>query len=451
MSRVLSDASQSITKVALLAHIGKGNLGDEATMATAIENIRIRRPDTEIHAFTLNPIDTEARHNVPSHPLRRLRISTNPAATTQSAAHYGFSIWSLFERIKDIVKQIPLISTALRGLSNGMNVAGSSVLDFVFFVQSSRRLKDTDVVVIVGGGQLGDYFGGPWGFPYNLLGWSLLARIRRADVVYLSIGAGPINSPLSRFFLRSALSLANYRSFRDEGSLRLIESLGGTKKNHVFPDLVHGLSVSISNTRKTGDASVIGINPLPFHDARYWAEDNPFVYQRYIKKLALFAQSLIRDGYIVYLIPTQVIADSQVVHDIELLIRNEHPLTPVSSLICPPVQSLEDLLDVISRTDLVFASRFHGVVLSLVSSKPVIALAYNKKTSELMTDVGMGDYVSDIDQFDTEWMASRFERLLDESEAALSRVASRLGEYKVSLDDQYDRLFGPRPKYQDRA
>ena len=62
----------SVRKVAVFAHIGRGNLGDEATMAAIIQNVRLRHPCAEIRAFTLNPADTHARHGVPAFPIRRL-------------------------------------------------------------------------------------------------------------------------------------------------------------------------------------------------------------------------------------------------------------------------------------------------------------------------------------------------------------------------------------------
>jgi polysaccharide pyruvyl transferase WcaK-like protein len=45
-------------KIALLHHVGGGNLGDDATLDTVIQNIKHRRPNAAIKAFAANPDDT---------------------------------------------------------------------------------------------------------------------------------------------------------------------------------------------------------------------------------------------------------------------------------------------------------------------------------------------------------------------------------------------------------
>jgi len=439
-----------MNRIALLAHIGKGNLGDEATLTAVLRNIALRRPGAEIRAFTLNPEDTRERHGVLAYPLRRPRTPASSSGSNRpSTGDEGGAVVAdqrLIEIVKRRLKRSPLLLGALRRVRDGALAVPAFFSDLAFLFESSRRLKGTDMLVVVGGGQLGDYFGGAWGFPWTILKWTLLARLRGAEVVFLSVGAGPIGSRLSKTFFRWALTPARYRSFRDEGSRSLVESLGAPTGDPVFPDLVHGLPVDEPERRAFDDVVggvVVGINPLPFQDSRYWAEADPEVYRRYVEKLATFTDWLIDAGHRVVLFPTQVIADVPVVRDVQARVqRGRRSLAP-GSLTCPMVRSLDDLFRVIATTDLVVAGRFHGVVVSLLMSRPVVGLAYNKKTDELMTDVGMGEYVADVDRFDVAWLIDRFERIRDEADAAVDRIETRRAEYRAALDDQYDALFGP--------
>jgi polysaccharide pyruvyl transferase WcaK-like protein len=57
--------------IGILAHVGQGNLGDEAICAAVVENIRSLVPEAEFVAFTCNPEDTFARHKVRSFPVRK--------------------------------------------------------------------------------------------------------------------------------------------------------------------------------------------------------------------------------------------------------------------------------------------------------------------------------------------------------------------------------------------
>src|SRR5215475_5203435 len=61
-----------ITRIALLsAPIGNGNLGDEATVAAVIQNLRRRYPTATIYAFSANPDDTRKRHGISAFPITR--------------------------------------------------------------------------------------------------------------------------------------------------------------------------------------------------------------------------------------------------------------------------------------------------------------------------------------------------------------------------------------------
>ena len=58
-------------KIGLLHHIGGGNLGDDATQAAVLQNIRTRWPRAQLFGFSANPADTQQRHGIPSYPIRR--------------------------------------------------------------------------------------------------------------------------------------------------------------------------------------------------------------------------------------------------------------------------------------------------------------------------------------------------------------------------------------------
>src|SRR5262249_55059940 len=106
-----------------------------------------------------------------------------------------------------------------------------------------RTLNGTDIFIVPGTGLLTDAFGlSGWG-PYGLLKWSVIAKLRQCRVMFVSVGAGPIDSAFGRLLARFALSLADYRSYRDAPSKAVVEGLGVHAVNDgVFPDLVFDLS-----------------------------------------------------------------------------------------------------------------------------------------------------------------------------------------------------------------
>jgi len=111
------------------------------------------------------------------------------------------------------------------------------------WLKSFRTTKGTDILIVPGTQIVSDYLCGPYSWPYDIFKWSLVAKLRRAKLVFLSIGVGPINHPLSRWFIRRSLKWAAYRSYRDEASRQYAESIGiSTSPDSVYPDLAFGLS-----------------------------------------------------------------------------------------------------------------------------------------------------------------------------------------------------------------
>ena len=69
--------------------------------------------------------------------------------------------------------------------------------------------------------------------------------------MFVSVGAGPLGSAPGRFFVKLALSLADYRSYRDVPSREVVEGIGvRTKDDRIYPDLVFGLSALCRRRRR---------------------------------------------------------------------------------------------------------------------------------------------------------------------------------------------------------
>jgi polysaccharide pyruvyl transferase WcaK-like protein len=258
------------------------------------------------------------------------------------------------------------------------------------------------------------------------------------------VGAGPVYSSLGKFFARQSLMLASYRSYRDVTSKAFAENLGVAGQNNVFPDLVYSLQTDASsNDGSSGGAlPIVGINAVPFWDEQSWLGASARSYETYIDKLASFALWVIERGYRVLFFPTQLKLDPPVIVDIKnvLKAKAESDLSQciVDQLIC----SFDDLVAAICRTDIVVATRFHGIVIPYVLNKPVLAIAYQRKSVDLMTQMGQSEYVVDINSFDAESLKTRFVSLEARSAAIMDEIQHRKSIFRQALQNQYDQLLG---------
>src|SRR5215472_5977822 len=229
--------TQADTKIGLLDHVGGGNLGDDATLDAVAGNIKRRWPNAEIVVFSMNPDDTETRHGIRSHPIRRKgwSIGYKPAGTEAT----------LKETVKALTRKYSAVFYLLKATYAVVRLP-EVFRELSFLVSSRRNIKSFDLLIISGGGQLTEK-DGPWGFPYTIFKWVVLARSAGVRCMFLNVGAGPLTQPLSKFFVTRALLAADYVSLRDNESQALVCKIGFTSESRVCPDSVYGLGVVEEN------------------------------------------------------------------------------------------------------------------------------------------------------------------------------------------------------------
>ncbi len=342
-------ASESRKRIGVFTHGGVKNLGDEALFAAVVQNTRRRLPHAEIIGFTINPEDTRARHGIPCFPIRRFDLSdqaTAPASAqpvasgTQAAPNGG---------IRSFLKSIPGLRSAILALRRLFDVLITIAREPKFLLDSYRRLKGVELLLLAGGQQLNDIYG-TWSFPYTLFKWVILARWTGTKVAILSVGAGPIDSPLSRYFIKRVLNMVSYCSYRDAISSDLVRSMGVKGEHAVLPDLVYSLQLPAPQA-SLGSAHrvVVGANPVPFYDGRYWATADPALYADYVTKFAKFSEWLDQTGHSILFFPTQARADLFTIEDIHRAM-NGSGHSP-NFLRRNPIQTLEDLVSADFKTD----------------------------------------------------------------------------------------------------
>ncbi len=434
--------------IAILGHVGNGNLGDEAIITAVVQNLRSRCPGAELYAFTANPRDTAQRHGVTAFPLRRHARPQGATALPERPSGEDASCNggqpAALRRSPGLLRSLPGVSPLLSQLRRSARLLPDVLRELGFLLSCRRRLRYVDLLIVAGSGQLFDGFGGSWAFPYTLFKWSVLARASRAKLAFLSVGAGPIDARLSRFFIRRALGLAHYHSYRDKSSQALIESLGVAGLNPVVPDLAFSLRLpTLSVPVPPGSRPVVGINPMAYAAPHYWPTPDADAYATYVQKLTAFALWLVRRGYTLRFFPTQIRADAPVVDDIATRVTATDP-SAAQYLIREPVATLEHLFSQIAASDMVIATRYHGILLSCLLGKPVLALSYHRKSTDLMASLGQSAYVLDVTRFDVTSLIESFTRLEGAQNSIRDQLDEKLPVHRATVARQYEAVLEPR-------
>jgi polysaccharide pyruvyl transferase WcaK-like protein len=418
-----------------------GNLGDWAIQEATIASVRERHPNACVHLVTMLPGLTSTLHGVPSIPIGRSgewqAEPTSPINTHQNGAdRTSIEIKrSLSDRLKAAVKSTPRLYAILKPVHDALSPAYKELLHIG---RVYRFLRSVDLLIVSGGGQLDEYWGGPWDHPYALFKWGLLAKLAGSRFVILSVGTCDLESKVSRFFIRHALRLASYRSYRDRTSKELLKHMTFTHDDEVYPDLAFSYSndkVPLESDKKR-EAKVVGVSPIAYL-APGWPKENSAVFQPYFDTLVAFVRILMERGYSVVLFSTDG-PDRAVVGDMVDGLTKESDLDFSGKLSHPRTHTLPELLDQMRQVDYVVASRLHGVLLSHRLCLPVLAISYDRKVDTYMADVGMSDYCLDIHDVTKDSLVEVFEALTKDSESIRSTLMEINQRYARQLQHQYD-------------
>jgi polysaccharide pyruvyl transferase WcaK-like protein len=391
--------------IAFFGHFDSTNFGNESTFLTILYHLRCFQPNAEFICISTGPEAVAAVHHVKSIPvgsITKYRRSRNPVV--------GIGRWIFIYSLHEIYQWIKCLI----------------------------KLSGVDVLIIPGTGLLTDAYGlARWG-PYILFKWSLIAKICRCKLLFVSVGAGPIYTTIGKYFVKSALSWADFRSYRDAPSKRYLDGIGLRVENDkIYPDLVFSIPAALIprqsvKTRKC----VVGLGLMVSSGIYGTAGPNPEVQRAYLYNLVAFATWLLANDYDIRLLIGDL-CDIDTVYEFRHSLRDRLPTYDESRVISEPVSSVEDLLSQISQTDIVVATRFHNVLLSLLCNKPVISISFHHKCTSLMSSMDLSKYCIDINNLSVDSLIEKFCDMKSNSDKIKSLVGHKIREFRFALNEQY--------------
>jgi polysaccharide pyruvyl transferase WcaK-like protein len=431
--------SRSVSHIALLTPYDGGNLGDGAIQEALIGNFRRFDPQSWICGITLNPGRTATLHSIPCYPLA---VNSRPHYTVKTRSGPADSL--------DLQKSLPAGGVSGDFFSRWMGRARSSLLlkpiKFLFRLMKELRhvfrsyylLRGIDLLLVAGGGQLDEEWGGIWGHPYALMKWSVLARLAGTEFAFLSVGGCRIESQISRQFVKVALSLAFYRSYRDEGSRQIALGISRNADGPIVPDLAFSLPLSrnqpvIESGRKP---TRVGVSPIAFARPGLWPTERISIYRRYLTELSAFVASLLQSGMSVILFSSST-PDDQIFQDLRDRVSSQVENEDLVRLSSRDVATVAELVEFLRSVDLVVASRLHGLLLSFLTGKPSLAISYDRKVQRLMEDLDQARYCLDIGSFTCRELLDAFLDLQTKADLISKKVADIRHRYEMLLENQY--------------
>jgi polysaccharide pyruvyl transferase WcaK-like protein len=398
-------------KIAFFGHFDSTNFGNESTLQAILCHLRRYQPGAEVTCISTGAEATVATHQIEATPLTR---------TSGRSWH----------------RRNPVVSVARKVF---ISIPG----ELYFCFNGLMRLAGTDMLVVPGTGLLTDAYGlRSWG-PYSMFKWALMAKLCRCKLLFVSVGAGPIYSALGRWFVKSALSWADFRSYRDNSTLQYLKAIGFRADNDlVYPDLVFSLpeAAILRQDSNKSRRTVVGLGLMEYAGKYSVSRPDNDVYLAYLENLVIFVKWLVAQGNDVRLL----FGDRQDLHTIQEfsdLLRERLSVDDEKHIINERIDSVQDLLSQIAVTDVVVATRFHNVLLALLCDKPVIAISFHHKCKSLMSAMELSAYCLEFNDLKADRLIEKFRDLETNATKLKPLTRDKIKEFRQALDEQYRFIF----------
>jgi len=410
-SRAAAQASPDGPRVALMGPFGTGNLGDTAIQESAIAGLRAHGAGA-IRTICFHPRAARASHGLPSHLIARPDPPVRGAGDAQ-----------------------PPPARRAGRLAGALRDRWSRLASEVRYLRHVRHvLARVDLLVFSGGGQLDDYWGGPWGQPYAMLSWALMARTRRLPVASFGCGWDGLSSPLSRLFCGIALRLCDRVTFRDSGSQALARALvPRPRPTSVIPDLAFGLPLQLLGASRL-PGSGVAIGPIA---RSAWPGADDETYRHYTGTLASLCDRLDAERTPLRYVTTQPTMDAPAVAAVEARRTDPAGAAPGRT---PSTAGLDEVLAEIGACEVVVASRLHSAILGALLERPVVALACTRKLRQLMDDLGLADFCLDAATAEPEAVGTAVHRARRDRAEIAAGLRLRVDRYRADLEPWFGDL-----------
>lgn len=392
----------SSLRIALLGPFVSRNLGDTATQAEVIRNIRLRRPDADIVGVCSEPEDTLLTHGIEAFPFS----------------------WERGLDGREVLARVPW--AAREPLQRARH-----------FLRALRFAGGLDLLVISGGGQLDELWGGAWRQPYLLWLWTLVARLRGVPVVAFGVGWDHLESTRGRAFGVAAMRRAARRFVRDQGTFALLRAAGLTEPMIVGPDAAFGLPPpeKADYAAVTSPRRFIVVSPISLGAVPPQLRDS---HDRFIDELARACRQWMETGFDVRFVCSQPAMDGPWVEKITAQLPTASGEARWSMW---REQGVEAYLRNVRGATFVLSARLHGLILAISTGCPVIGIRYSRKIAQVLDDCGLSRFSIEPDGADAARLVAVSGDLVRHEDTLRRQIAAYCETARTQLAGEYAALL----------
>ena len=241
---------------------------------------------------------------------------------------------------------------------------------------------------------------------------SASGRLFRTKVAMVSVGAGAVNQPVTRWLFNTAARLAFYRSYREPGAREAMRQRGlDVSRDQRLP----GPGVRAPGTVQVipVDEQTVAVGVMAYHGTNDEREQADEIYARYVDGMKRFVRWLVDNGRRVGSAHRrhQRLRWPRGAGDTGRRAGKSGPISirPVSWP--QPVTTYADVMQALLPVGSVVAIRYHNVLCALKLCKPTIGISYSPKHDALMAEMGLPEFCMAVNALDVSELIKLFTEL----------------------------------------
>ena len=390
-------------RVGIFGKCGAGNLGNDASLASLLADLKSRHPDALVDAMCSGPDTVREQHGIDAIPIQwgdhRERPSSRVAATVR-------------QLLGLVIDTFRIASWARR--HDALIIPGTGVLE------ASLPLL-------------------PRSFPYSMLVLFVAGRMSGAKLALVDVGAGSVNQRSTRWIQDQVVRLATYRSFRDAGAREAVSRRGhDVDCDSVYPDLAFALPTPRTGP---GDPHTVGVGIMDYRGTNDDRKRGDEIRAAYTAEMKRFVRILVDGGRNVRLLIGDANgSDDEVAREILDDVRSCRPDLAPSRVVAETITSFEDLMRAMSDVSSVVAIRYHNVLGALKMGKPTVAVGYSPKHRQLMSDMGLPEFCHDVSTLDACRLAEQLATLENRSDEVRAVLLESVANAALLVQRQFAEL-----------
>lgn len=317
---------------------------------------------------------------------------------------------------------VPVIQCRMNeGLT--ISVFGNLLL---FFPKYLVRCLQSDCVLIGGGSLLHDIT------KYNLVFFSILQKIAgifRKKVIYIGVGAGPINTGLGRWLCGHVIGKAEKIFVRDIPDYKLLDQFG-LKNIELTADMAfmvetsNGTADSILQAHGLERKKYVAVTASEwFKSDNFWEKDKLDFTEQTIKLTELIRIIIRTTGMPVLFIPT-------VCHDYRLGIEIQKQISPEQFIVLSDLYDCSQMAALVAESKFLFGIRMHSLIFAIRAGTPFITSIYDRKVESLLKRCNMMKYAFDFEKILPEDMRAIIEDVIQNEKSISCNLREVGGELK---------------------